>query len=262
MNEPLVSVIVPAHNAAAHIGMTLRNILSQSYSNLEVWVVDDGSEDETARVVQSFDGPIRYRHQNSQGPAAARNSALKIAQGEIVAFLDADDLWSKHHLARSVRLFQEDPSLGIVQSWTRNWRSGRERGPSYCTDPYRFTMLCSSVYRHSVFDKVGLLDSSLRFGEDSDFFIRCYEHHIAKRIYPDVSLYYHRHGGNMTAQKSLQQLGVVQVYKRRRDRIRDGLLDAAAVRGEGLREYCGEPPLSYDDGRFQPVGEEILSFLK
>lgn len=123
-------------------------------------------------------------------------------------------------------------------------------------------MLCSSVYHQRVFEKVGVLDATLRFGEDSDFFIRCYEHHIVKRIHPEVSLFYHRHGGNMTAQKNLQELGVVQVYKRRRDRIRNGLLDAEAIRGEGLREYCGEPPLSYDDGRDEPVGEEILSFLK
>lgn len=106
MSEPLVSVIVPARNAAAHIGRTLRNILDQSHSNLEVLVVDDGSDDETASIIQSFGARVQYLRQESQGPSAARNAALKIARGEMVAFLDADDLWSRNHIANAVQLFQ------------------------------------------------------------------------------------------------------------------------------------------------------------
>jgi glycosyltransferase involved in cell wall biosynthesis len=261
LSEPLVSVVVPAHNAARHLANALRSVLGQQYSNLEVWVIDDGSEDETGELIRSYGASIHAISQDALGPAAARNAALRQARGSLLAFLDADDLWAPGHLHRMVRLLEENPEAGIAQGWTRNWRTDLGGSVSYCSPRYRFSLLCSAVFRRSVIDQVGWLDDSLRFGEDSDFFIRCWERHIGKAVTPEVSLHYHRHGANMTTEKNLQQLGVVQVYKRRLDRIRKGLLDAAGLSGEGLRDYLGEPPATYDDGRHEPAGDEILGYL-
>jgi glycosyltransferase involved in cell wall biosynthesis len=266
LSEPLVSVVVPAHNAARHLANALRSVFGQQYSNLEVWVVDDGSEDETGELIRSYGAPVHAIAQDALGPAAARNAALHQAHGSLIAFLDADDLWAPGHLHRMVNLLAENPDAGIAQGWTRNWRSnlggsGPDGSVSYCSPRYRFSLLCSAVFRRGALDQTGALDESLRFGEDSDFFIRCWERHIGKAVSPEVSLHYHRHGANMTTEKNLQQLGMVQVYKRRLDRIRQGTLDAAALSGEGLRDYLGEPPASYDDGRHEPAGEEILGYL-
>ena len=191
-----------------------------------------------------------------------RNAALREAQGSIFAFLDADDLWAPGHLRRMVHLLEMNPAAGLAQGWIRNWRSGPDVPVSYCSHPYNFSILCSTVFRRSAVDQIGLFDESLRFGEDSDLFIRAWEQHIPKCVDVAVSLHYHRHGSNMTTDKNLQQLGVVQVYQRRLDRIRKGMLDQDAIRGVGLREYLGEPPAAYDDGRYEPVGDEILGYLK
>lgn len=93
MDKPLVTVIVPAYNASDFIAETLESILNQTYDNLQVIVVDDGSTDDTARIVQSYSPRVTYIHQtNSGGCAAPRNRGLQHAQGEFVTFFDADDI--------------------------------------------------------------------------------------------------------------------------------------------------------------------------
>src|SRR6266571_3302693 len=95
MPDPLVSVLVPAYNAAPWIAESLGSALAQTWPNTELIVVDDGSRDETASVVKQFLGPrVRLIRQENQGQSAAENSALRAAQGEFIQYLDADDLLS------------------------------------------------------------------------------------------------------------------------------------------------------------------------
>jgi len=98
---PLVSVIIPAYNAAVFIGETLTSVFNQSYSNYEVIVVNDGSTDtaELEKVLAPFRGRLVYLEQENKGPSAARNSAIGKARGEFVAFLDSDDTWLPDYLA-------------------------------------------------------------------------------------------------------------------------------------------------------------------
>ena len=108
MND-LVSVITPAYNSARYIGETIRSVLSQTYEQWEMIVVDDGSEDETASVVTGFDEKrIRcIRHSEKRGVAEARNTALRYARGRWIAFLDSDDLWEPQKLERQLDFMQE-----------------------------------------------------------------------------------------------------------------------------------------------------------
>src|SRR6516162_6128053 len=92
----LVSVLIPAYNATATIAHTIQSALLQSYAAFEVVVVDDGSEDQTARIVQgiaNLDGRVRLVRQPKRGVAAARNAALMASRGSLIAPLDADDVW-------------------------------------------------------------------------------------------------------------------------------------------------------------------------
>lgn len=119
---PLVSVVIPAYNAADLIERTLNSILSQNYSNFEVLVIDDGSTDNTATIVQAIaqrDPRVILLHQANFGVAAARNLGIEQAKGELIAPIDADDLWDAAQLQRQVaRFLNGSPSVGVVYSWS------------------------------------------------------------------------------------------------------------------------------------------------
>ena len=119
--SPLVSVIVPAYNAAKTLPATLGSIVAQTYSKIEILVVDDGSTDGSAEIAEAAvcgDRRVRIIRQSNAGTAAARNRGLAAARGELVAPIDADDLWHPAKLARQVRRMGEcDASVALVYCW-------------------------------------------------------------------------------------------------------------------------------------------------
>jgi glycosyltransferase involved in cell wall biosynthesis len=121
-NSPLVSVIIPAYNAANYIRETIESALSQTYSNIEVLVVDDGSTDTTPEIVSHFthqDPRVSLLQQANAGVAAARNLAISQANGEFIAPLDADDIWYPQKLEKQVNCFaQSDQAVGLVYTWS------------------------------------------------------------------------------------------------------------------------------------------------
>jgi glycosyltransferase involved in cell wall biosynthesis len=120
-NSPLVSVIIPAYNAETYIDATINSVLAQTYQSFEIIVVDDGSNDNTLRLVQQKaleDSRITLLRQENQGVAAARNLAIQHAKGEYIAPIDADDIWYPLKLEKQVECMLEGGSqVGIVSSW-------------------------------------------------------------------------------------------------------------------------------------------------
>lgn len=117
--SPLVSVIVPTFNRARYLQETLESALAQTWSALEIIIVDDGSTDHTPDIVQQLmlrDSRIRYLRQENQGVSAARNRAIEMAQGQFLAFLDSDDVWFPWKLELQMKLFAARPELGMI--WT------------------------------------------------------------------------------------------------------------------------------------------------
>ena len=121
MNEPLVSVVMPAFNSAHWIADAIRSIQSQTYTNWELLVVNDGSTDNTVEKIESLSGDERIRifSQNNSGPAVARNLGIEEAKGEFLAFLDADDMWFKDKLTLQLKHLLSHPGLGLVHSGYR-----------------------------------------------------------------------------------------------------------------------------------------------
>ncbi len=113
-STPLVSVIIPAYNATAFLGETLDSVLAQTYPNLEIIVVDDGSTDATPELLDSYGDRIRVLRQANAGQAAARNHGAREARGELLAFLDSDDLWDPDKIARQVELLGRFPAALAV----------------------------------------------------------------------------------------------------------------------------------------------------
>lgn len=123
MSKPVVSVVVPAYNARRWIAATLETALAQTLKEIEVIVVDDGSTDDTAGMVESFtrsDPRVRLIRTQNAGVGAARNTAIKASAGEFIAPLDADDLWNPSKLEKQVRRMREwGDKAGLVYCWSR-----------------------------------------------------------------------------------------------------------------------------------------------
>jgi glycosyltransferase involved in cell wall biosynthesis len=175
MPVPLVSVIIPSYNAARFLPDALESVLAQTYPHYEIIVVDDGSTDNTAQVVQPYLLRIRYLKQDNRGIGAARNAAIAMSRGDFIALLDADDLWLPHKLALQVSLML--PETGLVgSSRAETDPSGTlTRGVSYEELLVRNRFCASSVlFRRGCIDDLGgFNDTGDCFGvEDWELWLR------------------------------------------------------------------------------------------
>ena len=115
--EPLVSVIIPVYNTAAYVKQTIESVLAQTWANKEIIVVNDGSTDETPSILIQFGNSIQVIHQENKGLGAARNTGIRAAQGDLIAFIDADDLWEPEFLETQVTALTSNPDVDIVYCW-------------------------------------------------------------------------------------------------------------------------------------------------
>jgi glycosyltransferase involved in cell wall biosynthesis len=115
---PKVSVVIPAYNAMTYLPETLASVLRQTFSDFEVLIVDDGSSDQIVQwASQVTDSRVKLISQQNQGVSAARNTGIAQAQGEYIAFIDADDLWEPTKLEKQVRCLEDNPAVGMVHTW-------------------------------------------------------------------------------------------------------------------------------------------------
>lgn len=122
---PRVSVIIPVYQGDRFLAEAVESVLNQNFTNYEIIVIDDGSTDKSRAVLQPYYDSVRYVFQENQGVAVARNRGIQIAKGELIAFLDQDDLWSPHKLALQVACFEAQPNLGMVNS---GWQIVNQQG--------------------------------------------------------------------------------------------------------------------------------------
>ncbi|MDH4230865.1 MAG: glycosyltransferase family 2 protein [Nitrospirota bacterium] len=223
MDRPLVSVIIPAYNSGPYLADALRSVFEQDYQPIEVIVVDDGSTDETASVARSFKD-ILYTFQANQGPASARNTGIRLAHGDFIAFLDADDYWPENKLRTQMSHLIENPEtevvLGRIQCiglFTEAEKSIRFEGPDNT-----MTNVClgSGVFNKSVFDKVGFFDESLRFYEDHDWFLRARERQIPMIILKQITLLNRRHGNSTSRKRKKSDPTMIRILRKSLERRR------------------------------------------
>jgi glycosyltransferase involved in cell wall biosynthesis len=252
---PSISVIAPAWNAAPFYDAWIESIQAQNYPNLEVILVDDGSTDDLRARTKNAPPCLRVLSQNNRGPAAARNQGIAASTGELIAFLDLDDLWTPGHLERTAAALAEQPDHGIAQGLIRNFCYGDDGRAYYCSRAYHFINLGSAVFRRSVFEECGVFAENMRFAEDFDFFIRCWEQGVRKIRLDRLSLSYHRHHGNMTHGKTVVEMGGVAIYKRHLERLRAGKVkpDMRERWAVGYPEYIGTNVFPFDEGIREPV---------
>lgn len=178
MNAGLaVSVVIPCFNAGRYIGEAIESVLSQTVPGDEILIVDDGSSDDSAKVIAQFASHVRYFRQDNQGISAARNNGLARATGACIAFLDADDLWTPDSLAGRRQRLVETTDLDYVYGWVEPFVSPdmdpdaqKMVGTLPATQPGR--VAGTMLVRRRVFETVGLFDANFKIGETMDWVAR------------------------------------------------------------------------------------------
>ena len=179
---PRVSVIIPTYNCARFLGRALNSVLGQTYGDYEIILVDDGSTDATQEVVTRFSGEVRYLYKTNSGPASARNFALSRARGELIAYLDADDMWYPQKLERQVAFLNANKQHALVHSEIDviddndrvihqrfNQETGRKVPQGYCTMQLlreSHIQTLTVLVRREYVDKIGNFDERLKGTED------------------------------------------------------------------------------------------------
>jgi glycosyltransferase involved in cell wall biosynthesis len=179
---PLVSVIIPTYNREKIIGKAIASVLAQSWQDFEIIVLDDGSRDNTRAAVEACGPKVRYFYQENKGIAGARNSGMRHAEGDHLAFLDSDDYWLPEKLARQMALFEAHPEYGMIAcqcgsvaidgAYREKNRPGKSGWILYDLFRKNFIRTSAAVITRACLEKVGGFDEGLREGEEYDYWLR------------------------------------------------------------------------------------------
>ncbi|HET7845419.1 MAG TPA: glycosyltransferase [Xanthomonadales bacterium] len=214
LRPPRVSVLMPVYNGERWIREALDSALAQTFRDFEIVVFDDGSTDSSRAIALEYQaanpGRVRVFWQDNQGLARVRNATLRVARGDLLAFLDCDDVWLPHHLATAVACFDREADLAMVHAnIVRIGPSGEVLDPArprwrarHCGDPFASLLLrrehisnVTAVVRRSVLDRVGDFDPRFHGCEDRDLWLRV-AHDFPVRYVDEVTAYYRMHGSN------------------------------------------------------------------
>ena len=206
--EPRVSIIMPTYNRGLMLSRAMESALSQTYSDYELIVVDDGSSEDVASVVSQFADPriTYFRHETNRGQSSAINTGLDLSRGEFIAFLDDDDLWLPFKLEKQVGLLDSSPNeVAMIYAWleVRDFSSGRLLAVRRkdCDEQQYLRMLAldvpnpTSVFlvRSSVAKEVGGYDPRITTHNDVDFTVRILAQGYRAVLLPEVVVVKHDH---------------------------------------------------------------------
>ena len=189
--NPLISVVVPVRDMEQYLGDALRSVFAQSYRPLEVIVVNDGSTDGSAEVARAFPEVILLEQENC-GVAAARNRGIDGSHGELIAFLDADDIWEPEKLSLQEQWLRQHPEIGYVTAHFRNVLEEGVPRPAWIRQEQLEEAQKGGVpnllVRRSVFDAAGRFDPAHRSGSDLDWVVRAKDAKVLSAVLPQVLL--------------------------------------------------------------------------
>jgi glycosyltransferase involved in cell wall biosynthesis len=222
MDKHSVAVIIPCYNSSKYIGKTLDSVLNQDYKYLETVAIDDGSTDETRKVLESYLPKIRIlSHPNNAnlGPAASVNLGISESKSDLIAFLDSDDMWYPNKIEEQVKIFEKYSDVGLV--YTNGYVVDESDNILYELFPHGFQegnisrkilLKCyiktpsSVMVRREAFEKIGLFQPYLRSGQDHDMWIRMGE--VANFYYlPQFLTAYRKRPGQISSRRQLWEEG-------------------------------------------------------
>jgi glycosyltransferase involved in cell wall biosynthesis len=185
-----VSCVVPVFNGERFLAEALESILAQTYPPTELIVVDDGSTDGSPQIVQAYGERVVLLQQSNRGPAAARNRGIRAARGDLLAFLDADDLWRPEKLERQVAFLRAHPEVDLClaryrNSWAPELAEEQERYRNHpLSQPSSAFNIDTLLARREIFDRT-LFNEDLRYGENTDWFMSVLRQGARAEVLPE-----------------------------------------------------------------------------
>jgi glycosyltransferase involved in cell wall biosynthesis len=227
----LVTIIIPCYKQAHFLDQSIESVFAQSYKNIEVIVIDDGSPDNTAEVASRYSG-VRYIRQENQGLSGARNTGIRSSKGDYIVFLDADDRLLPEALQQGLVCCAAHPDSVLASGHLRYINGDgsllREYPPEKIDpDPYSallkrnyIELPATVLYRRAIFDKVGVFNSALKSCEDYDLYLR-----IARRFpiqrHDHIIAEYRWHEANMSRNAARMLHTALAVLRAQRSYIQD-----------------------------------------
>lgn len=184
-NLPLVSIIMPVYNSEDYVQRAIESVFSQIYDNYELIIIDDGSTDSSKSIIFKYKDKIKYIYQGNAGASAARNNGVNNSSGELVAFLDADDMWYPEKLKFQVEAYINEPSAVLIHTEVDQSSSFKGFIPINTLDTKAVHKPFLEVFEYpnlktpsvmipkKVLDKIGMFNVDLPTAEDKDLFLRC-----------------------------------------------------------------------------------------
>jgi glycosyltransferase involved in cell wall biosynthesis len=204
MQSSLISCIIPVYNGERFLSESLESIFGQTYNPLQVIVVDDGSTDRTAEIARSYGSRLLLLQQPNRGSAAAKNRGISAAEGEYIAFLDADDVWYPEKLARQIARLRKRNHIDLCFTrfehfWMPELAHEEQRhGNSPLSQPQAAWSIGTLLTRRSIFDNFGLFDDGLRGNENMIWFLRAAGQGAVIEVLTDVLMRRRFHSANDT----------------------------------------------------------------
>lgn len=255
--NPTVSVIIAAYNYGHYLPQALDSALAQSFTDLEILVVDDGSTDDTAEVIERYahDPRMRYVRREHAGQPATKNAGIRASRGRWIAFLDADDAWLTDKLARQLAAAGDDPRTGVVYcdfapidaeghllaTATRTLPRGEVLDEMFLRN---FVCFSSAMVRREVFDRIGMFDESIPLAIDYDLWLRAAREFSFESVAAPLVRYRTGHANlsKRAEERVLIALGIMDRYVRRRENHAAAFptLECPAIVSQTIvrRAYC------------------------
>lgn len=218
---PTISVIVPVYNTAAYLSRCIESLVNQTYSDLQIILIDDGSTDESGAIAdewQTQDPRIEVYHQPNQGQSAARNAGLQHAKGEYIAFVDSDDYIDNNYF--STMLQAADDTTDCVQTGYRRVKQNGEMIKTYRPKHfYQYTSPCMRLYRRAFFDQHQLRFPEGMIYEDVVFSIDLWLAHPIYKMIPYCGYNYTLNTTSTTSRKCPE--AEKELYRQLKKRLRN-----------------------------------------
>ena len=226
MTRPLISVMIGVYNAERYLAEAIDSVFAQSYRPLELIVVDDGSDDRSGEVARAYGATLTYARQENAGNGSARNHAVRLASGELYAFLDADDRFTPGKLTRQMDALAADPALEAVFGHVREFVSPELqeeqqrliRPPAPGPQPWTAPNLM--LIRRAAFERVGPFSETLRIADTVDWFARAQDARLRSVVLPEVVLERRLHTQNSGLRERASRPEYLQVIRAALERRR------------------------------------------
>ena len=223
VSPPLISVVIPVYNGMTYLAAALESVFSQTYLPHEIIVVDDGSTDETAQIVAHYPR-VKYFYQPNQGASVSRNQGINLAQGDYIAFLDADDLWLPTKLALQLAAVSKTPTdlvLGYMSQFISPELPTEVQAKIVCPgEPNAGYSPSVALVKRDTFARVGVFDPQWHIGEFIDWYTKAVEQGMSVLMLPEILAKRRLHKTNISLTQQSDRRDYLRIIKAKLNRQR------------------------------------------